>query len=402
MATRDPGADEGQAFSRDIERILSALKKHKISVKGAGFIEFVDREEEARAILEGIAGTRPQMSYDFIVLYGPKGCGKSALFTAISSAMGDVGSDETGFEAIVASYERWERAREAVKILGSRGVFKALGEVLKELGISIATGSEGIVLSGLEEAASKIVRAIRYSEKAREYGRIFIVLDEVRVARENFDSFVLWLESFANDVRSANLAYYERKRGYITVIALISDAIAAKAWYRVGEKVGWALMWNLSRDASERLADQLGIGEDRDLLWRLAGGNPRALERIRSVGLEAWVRWSLRRVVTALRVFSDRWQTLFKAIGAVAENPDSLGLWYGNRELPLADRLLRLNVVTEIVGPPGPIAELPKEPWVGGEFAFQIPAYYYALKAILGRGGFNISSSDLVAEAERS
>jgi len=45
------------------------------------------------------------------------------------------------------------------------------------------------------------------------------------------------------------------------------------------------------------------------------------------------------------------------------------------------DYLLRGNIVI-YTNMGTPISELPREPWIGKRCAFQIPAYYYALKAM--------------------
>lgn len=44
-----------------------------------------------------------------------------------------------------------------------------------------------------------------------------------------------------------------------------------------GQKADWLFTWNLLREDFERLADQLSIDTNRDLLRGFAGRNPRAL-----------------------------------------------------------------------------------------------------------------------------
>lgn len=150
-------------------------------------------------------------------------------------------------------------------------------------------------------AAAKLVYAVvAHMRSVRENGRILIALDEVRVGRSNIERFRSWLETFSNNVEVANHEYSYRKGGLITVVLLTSDALAAEAWQKVGGKVGWLLMWNLSRKDSEDLAGRLGIDVDRDLLWRLAEGNPRALGPIRYAGLEKWLASSIDKITSVL------------------------------------------------------------------------------------------------------
>jgi hypothetical protein len=119
-----------------------------------------------------------------------------------------------------------------------------------------------------------------------------IVLDEVKAdSQEHLSNFSQWLGGFANDIKKYNVVYME-KNGSIADIALTSDALAEEIMVIVGDKVNWALMWNLTRKSSEelitqiglhhRVARELGIGSEasKEILWRLAGGNPRALKLI--------------------------------------------------------------------------------------------------------------------------
>ncbi|MFP3196459.1 MAG: hypothetical protein RXQ74_06280 [Caldivirga sp.] len=48
------------------------------------------------------------------------------------------------------------------------------------------------------------------------------------------------------------------------------------------------------------------------------------------------------------------------------------------------------------------LSELPREPWGGGRFAYQIPAYYWALRAMIERGSVNVDSDDVIKVINRS
>lgn len=70
----------------------------------------------------------------------------------------------------------------------------------------------------------------------------------------------------------------------VDVIITTSDARVAEAGGRVGCKIGWLFLWNLPKKASDTLADQLRMKEDRELLWRLAGVARESLGRSRGAG----------------------------------------------------------------------------------------------------------------------
>ena len=46
------------------------------------------------------------------------------------------------------------------------------------------------------------------------------------------------------------------------------------------------------------------------------------------------------------------------------------------------------------------ISKLPKEPWIGKYYAFQIPAYMYAMKAMAKKKTLKITSYDIINEIE--
>ena len=46
-----------------------------------------------------------------------------------------------------------------------------------------------------------------------------------------------------------------------------------------------------------------------------------------------------------------------------------------------------------------PISELPREPWIGERYAFQIPAYYYALRAMAKKRSWEITAEEVIRKA---
>ena len=56
----------------------------------------------------------------------------------------------------------------------------------------------------------------------------------------------------------------------------------------------------------------------------------------------------------------------------------------------------RSNVLIEISSQS--ISQLPREPWIGRYVAYQLPAYYWALKAMASRGSINVEPIDIIRE----
>ncbi len=385
-------------LKKDIDLIVRRLREKRTQVREGLEVGFVDREREARTILEGVA--RIRLLRGAVVLYGPKGCGKSTFFEKMTESVNEVNKGGgTYFEAI---YVKRDEVESAVKAMSSGNMSEIIFDAIKSLDPSVSFEG-GVVVSAalsLGRFFGRVVEALSLSRKAKDHGRILVVMDERKVESRDLRAFESELESLADSMRRANLKYYQEKRGYITAMILTSDALAARAWQRVGGKVDWLLMWNLPRGDFERLADQLGVDMDRDLLWRLTGGNPRALEDILASGLDGWLAIIIKdKVMETLEPYWDHKSRLVEAIREITESPDNLGRWRRPNEPPIAEILLRSNITIRIAGLPGPITELPKEPWIGERYAFQLPAYYYTLKAMARKEVLEVAPGDVRREA---
>ena|GEM_PF-220450 len=386
-ASGDPGVDD----------IISRMHSYRTDLGG-----FVDREKEAREILEWGFG-KPIRGGRITVLYGPKGCGKSTFFRALSTAIDQV---DARLDVMVV-----RKPEEATRVS-----FLHLPKSFRDLARDIAGHvAEGFKISSAEPSieftstptyiAWKIASYIAYIfEKGRD---VLVVVDEVKAdSKEHLSNFRQWLESFANDIAEYNRKYSE-KGGSIAVIALTSDALVREIRHMVGDKVSWALIWNLARVSSVELASQIGLqhrvagelGVDAEkameILWRLAGGNPRELEQIWGGGLRKWIE---NKVIDGIQSFT---QDLSKKmrnkaleeISASLDRVDDIG-W---AEPSIWKAMLRHNIIIYIAAA-DKISELPREPWIGSRFAFQIPAYYYALKIATRKRSWDISPEEVIRE----
>jgi energy-coupling factor transporter ATP-binding protein EcfA2 len=392
-----------------IEEIIDRAHSYEIYEEGIGRYRFVDRDNEIRTILE---------SYEYLflggritVLYGSKGCGKSTLFRAMGYALEDV----PDIELITIAARELEAARRVVLNV-RRSMRDLLQRIVNNLGIradwidfTTLTITGGVSLLG---AAWEIARLIKYAVvDARESidKRILIAIDEVKAdSPGHLSSFKQWLESFANELREINGEIVEKGGGGIAVIALTSDALVSELRYVVGRKVDWALMWNLPRSASEKLISQiglhyrvareLGIGPrtTKEILWRLAGGNPRALGIIWKEGIKGWLR---DEVINGIKKFTQdlpkrqRGKAL-EEISASLDKVDDIG-W---TDPSIWKPMLRHNIIIYIASSKE-ISEILREQWIGREYAFPIPAHYHILKIMTRKRSTDISPEEVIREA---
>jgi hypothetical protein len=165
-------------------------------------------------------------------------------------------------------------------------------------------------------------------------------------------------------------------------------------------------MWNLPRNASEKLISQirlqhrvareLGISseEAREILWRLAGGNPRELEQIWGMGILGWVKTTASRlgniIDDAIRDLGE--DLVWDDVERILARVDIMG------RVKIFNYLLRGNV-TFYTNIGIPISELPREQWIGERYAYQIPAHYYALKTMARKRSTDISPEEVIREA---
>jgi len=370
-----------------IERVTLGLTRYTITELNIGPLRFVDRVREAKAILD--ESEKAVLNGMITVLYGPKGCGKTSLFKALHEIVTSMEDADVDVVIVGSEKEAWR----AEKLYAP----KSLGEILKEvkgiLGFDIS--STGEVTSSLAVDATKIISLMvgYIAQMLRSKRKIVIVLDEVKAdSGERLAEFRGWLEGFANTLKWDTGKYWMEKGGSISVVVLTSDALVSEIRYKVGSKVNWALMWNLPYNAMVELAEQLNLSIDPELLWRLTGGNPRALTSIRSRGLELWLRADvvdvLARIVEDLRGEwgGDVWSEITEAVSNIDD---------ASFRLKIA--LLKHNVLIYTGGVYAYISDIPKEEWVGRYYAYQIPAYYYALKAMVARRSLHVTPDDILS-----
>jgi hypothetical protein len=152
-------------------------------------------------------------------------------------------------------------------------------------------------------------------------------------------------------------------------------------------------MWNLDPGSLGGLARRLNIDVDVNTLWRLTGGNPRALVRIRVDGLKRWVEEEGLVVVRELLDEARRelGERLWDALRVAVENIDEA-------DYSLKQLMLKHNIILYTTG--YKVSELPRKRWVGERYAYQIPAYYHTLKLMVERANTRVTVEEFL-EATR-
>ncbi len=382
--------------SPSLEELFESMGRHRISVEGLeGDIAFIGRRVEVSRLLTGV----PSLPGGVSVLYGPRGCGKSTLLKVLMRAMMDLGLD-TGILAVFPEKSGlWAR-----EILVSGGIAAVVREAGRRFGFNLdhygrVIGSIGVF--DLIDVVSGYI-AKRSSSSGRD---IVIILDGIGISSVNKVSQVArWLGSLYRVIERDHRIYRERGGGNISLVIVVGNALVREVWKRLSGSpdlnIAWSLMWNLSRDSSDELADQLGLDLDRDLLWRLAGGNPREMLRIKIYGLERWIRWIVIRnlwgaIISSKRRYDYDDKKTLAEMKRVMDNLDDIWNNWAVFYLVKRDIIMPLHIAGSR------ISRLSSEPWMGRKYSFQVPAYYYALRAVIGRRGVGISVDDVIKEAEK-
>ncbi|QOJ79280.1 ATP-binding protein [Infirmifilum lucidum] len=337
-------------------------------------VEFVDRDVAIRQVGDfAERGTRFPL-----VVYGPEGCGKTALFRQAFEVL-----RERGYSVVyISPLEREARDRLiATDDFKPKLAVDKLARLLTRL--TGAVGGEAPAAL-VEYALNLITWAIRRGKR-----RIAVLADDIFKA-VGLDKAEIYVKILLNFIE-----YPSRPVEKIVVLVGSSEG-------ETREKIGrhrWShivAMWNMPREGFKRLYDQLP-GEKPPLedMWRVTGGNPGYLAKL----CEA--RWNVEVFISnfirerKLRSFVDRLTPLQREVLAEAvEDPDVLRrrLREAEDKRPMVDlinRLVEENLIVDYLPsrePHGWIDEPPpvdRELGIGEFFAWQMPLHREAVRRAL-------------------
>ena len=316
-------------------------------------VEFVDRDVALRQIAElGERGTRFPL-----VVYGPEGCGKTALLLQARAML-----EDAGYEAIYVN----PVAGELGDVLGYS---PSLRDVVREVLSALPDPLPRIVDAAISVASLAMRRLSR--------PRLALLLDDVFQAI-GVDRAELYVKALLNLIEYPP-SDYDR----IVVIVASSEGVTRR---RVGRH-RWAeirMIWNMPRQGFEELYNLLPNPKPRaEDAWKLTGGNPGYLEALWRAGwaVDAVVDVLVRRVAPIAK----RWRA---ELEAAAEDPDYLWDEYPRTEA-LIDELVEANLIAEVwdrkqhlwVDQPPP--EKDPELGIGRFYAWQTPLHREAAQRAL-------------------
>jgi len=317
-------------------------------------IRFVDRAAEL-GFLERVSSE----GYVFpIAVYGPEGCGKTTL---LKRFVRTVSSDDN----VVAVYV------DALEEGDPRRAIAATRSELIDIALELASSAVPVG----RELARRVMKIVRLAvEKLALRGKnLVVIVDDVyrAIGLDSVDRYTKMMYEWID--------YLHRSLGVerVAIILTTSEGVSKRELFK-HTYVHVYMMWNLPRDGFEDLVDQLEPPRDldREQLWILTGGNPRALIELAKLGwsTETWLSYVETRVEHLVQDL-DR-ERLWKLVEDCDSDPE-LARALEDRNLMIA--LNRAMVLGQV---PNPSREL----GIGSRWAWQIPAYRVALRRYLEGG----------------
>ena len=330
-------------------------------------VTFADRERAIKQFEEiGERGT-----YPVYLIYGPEGCGKTALLTQAKVILEDYGYAVVYFSPLEKKFEKRVSVSEDVKDLA-----KPLLEIL------------------LGESGARFVNiAIELAARLMDYRkRVAVLADDIfqAVGLDQAENYVKML---------LNLIEYPPLS--VERVAVLVASSEGESRARVGRH-DWANMygfWNMKADGFRQLYDQIpGEKPSFDDIWKLTGGNPRLLAQLYEN------KWNVNTIMKLiiekrnLESFVDNLEKIqMEVLREALEDPDALRRRLREAEgedkaniSRLINELIRLNLVMRMpsredflwIDEPPP--EKDPELGIGEDYAWQTPLHREAVKMVLG------------------
>ncbi|GEM_PF-849892 len=363
-------------------------------------VNFVDREVELNKIL--LHAESPISS--IAVLTGPWGCGKTEFMRALVYALS---SSELYIPIYISLVEE-----EFEKAYGFTD--KAIASKLEELAVSVL-GDRAKIIFNLYRVFKTLTEKVKLRNK-----NVLLILDEVT---KSLNKYAISIRDF---IASLSKKLYDVESEFnckLTPILLTSDQTAIQYFTReLGRNMVLMLMWNLSRDSFEDLLSKISLkwnikfsSNDVGLLWKLTGGNPRAITEITSLTLrekntttsaiEKWIATKIELIVDVLEDYvrsrvSEK-STMSEVLGRLMDQLSELIGDVDHLSLhPIWNYLLNANIVMKVDDRFNKISVISEVDGVGSENAFQTPLYFYILKGQVEMKTLNVKVSDVMSYVE--
>jgi hypothetical protein len=384
-----------------ITRLIEEVRGIKVPLEAVGLtIHFRDRDREIERFFTDVIKYR-----GVSLIFGPRGAGKSTLAKVLEEGVRKI-EDFNDLVFVRYTFEE-ETIRETQVRVPGLGL-----DVIRELEdiASVNVGMDPITLG------IKLIRPVTVLARAlRNHGlrdkRVIVIYDDIDRFLRRYGGYEM-LEAVANKIPDV----IREHDVWVKALFTVSDQAAVNVVRKLGGKGGMRvyLLWNLPKQAFvevvNEVAELTGAGDvDVELLWNLLGGNMREFETLVGYGWDyrRWVeRQAIMRVIDTFRTYQEEKglgsinDVLARLIekGKAAASNYGLGEFTGQPDAVEGFfNLLRENIMIYL-GLPGleALSEMPSEPWVGRDFAYQIPAYYWVIKAMVKLGRINITPEEVL------
>lgn len=338
--------------------IESKMKRIKLNFAGQE-IEFVDREVAIRQIEE----LAERGTWWPLVVYGPEGCGKTALLKQAVEVLRDHGYEVSYINPLSRSGED--------KVV--------LTEGLRKLIVDLGSLLVGDAAKLIDAAVELLYNAV----KKKLAKKIALLADDVFQA-VGLDKAELLVKGFLNMIEYPPVRYEK-----IVILVSSSEGVT---WRRVGRH-RWAeikIVWNMPKEGFrqlyERVPEQKPPFED---VWRWTGGNPEMLERLYKSG------WDVNGIINDI-VKDRELDIMVKALDKeqvqilrrAVEDPDVIHE-EAAKAMPLVDKLIENNLIVKIwyreqrtwIDQPPPEKDL--ELGIGTYYAWQTPLHKEAVRRVV-------------------
>jgi len=325
-------------------------------------VEFTDRD----VALKQISVLAERGTYSVHVVYGPEGCGKTALLKQAKVIL----EEEFGYHVLYAN----PLAKRTEEILQ----YSPSAKELVEKAFSVFSDPLAKAVDLAINVAGWIMQKFRRS-------RVAVLMDDIfqAVGVENAEVYV---KALLNLIEWPP-AEYDR----VVVLVASSEGVTRE---RVGRH-SWATIfvtWNMAREGFEELYETLPDPKPPfDEVWKWTGGNPRFLERLFET------RWDVEQLVERLVISKSLYDVVsrldsvkLEVLREAVEDPDVIFKRIGEREVQeLRDMLVEKNLIVRVwdrkpylwVDQPPP--EKDPELGIGKHYAWQTPLHREAVRRAL-------------------
>jgi energy-coupling factor transporter ATP-binding protein EcfA2 len=385
----------------NINKLIESIHKVKVPLEAIGLmIHFRDRNREIEGFFTNVIKYR-----GVSLIYGPRGAGKSTLAKVLEEEVKEV----EGFNDLVFvryTFEEETIGETQVRVPG-------LGiDVIRELedAANVNVSMDPITLGiRLIKPVTVLARALR-NHSLRDK-RVIVIYDDIDRFLRKYGGYEM-LEAVTNKIPDI----IREHDVWVKALFTVSDQAAVNVVRRLGGKGGMRvyLLWNLPRQAFveviNEVAELTGAKDvNSELLWNLLGGNMREFETLVGYGWDyrRWIeRQAIIRVIDTFRTYQEEQglsginDVLARLIekGKAAASSYGLGEFTGQPDAVEGFfNLLRENTMIYL-GLPGleALSKMPSEPWIGKYFAYQIPAYYWVIKAMVKSGKINVTPEEVL------